>query len=124
MKHFLKKGDVIILIIALAVCGLLFLPSLFGGGDNLTARVYENGVVTHEIDLMNVSESYEIKINGAVLLIEKGSVSYKEAMCPDKTCVGFGKLDRAGETASCVPNKTVVTVISSKKATGPDVITY
>lgn len=124
MKHFLKKGDVIIILASVILCAFMLLPRLFGGDGKLIARVYENGKVTHEINLGEVSESYEIEISGAVLLVENGAVSYKNADCPDKTCMHFGKLTKAGDTASCVPNKTVVTLTKAKTDSKIDVITY
>lgn len=124
MKHFLKKGDVIIIVCAAALCAALFLPRVLNKDGDLTAKIYQNGELTNEIDLSSVTDSYEIEINGGVLLIENGAVSYKEADCPDKTCVGFGSLTKAGDTASCVPNRTVVTVTKKKNDSKIDIITY
>ena len=124
MKHFFKKGDIIIIVCALVLCALLFLPRALHKDGDLIAKIYENGELTKEINLSSVTQSYEIKINGAVLLIENGSVSYKEADCPDKTCVGFGSLTKAGDTASCVPNRTVVTVTKKKSNSKIYIITY
>lgn len=123
MKRFFKKGDIIVLICAAVLCLLLLLPRFFGGSSKTVAKVYENGEVTHEIELSKVSESYEIEINGGVLLVEHNAVSYIKASCPDKTCVEFGVLSRPGDTAACVPNKTVVTV-SKAKSEKIDIITY
>lgn len=123
MKKFFKKGDAIIILVAAFICALLFLPRVFSKSRKPVAIVYENGVVTHEIALSDVKKSYELEINGAVLFVENGAVSYKEADCPDKTCVKSGRLSEIGDTAACVPNKTVVTVIGEKN-NSPDVITY
>lgn len=124
MKKFIKKGDLIIIVCAAVICALLFLPKLFHGDGSPVAKVYENGGIIHEIDLSAVTESYELKIKGAVLLIENGAVSYIEADCPDKICVKTGHLSKAGDTAACVPNKTVVTVTNKKSDKKIDVITY
>lgn len=124
MKKFFRKGDFIIILAALLVCVLLFLPRLFQKDGDLVAKVYEDGKITHEINLSTLTEKREIEINGAVLLFENGAVSYKEAGCPDKTCVRFGRLTKAGDTASCVPNRTVVTVTAVKKSAEIDIITY
>lgn len=124
MKRFFKKGDLIIIAAVLIICMLLYLPGLFEKSENLTAVVYENGEITHRINLHEVTESYEIEINGGVLLVEKASISYAYADCPDKTCVRTGKLGKAGDTAACVPNKTVVAVIKEKNNSKIDTITY
>lgn len=124
MKSFIKKGDIVILVCALAVCALLFLPRLIRSDGDLVARVYENGEIIHEINLSQITESQEIEINGAVILVENNAVSYIKADCPDKTCVRAGRLTKPGDTAACVPNKTVVTVTGEKKDKNIDVITY
>ncbi len=125
MKRFFKKGDFVILACALLLCAVMFLPRLFSKSGNLVARVYESGELTYEISLDNVNESREIKINGAVLLVENGSVKYLTADCPDKICVKSGKLSLAGDTAACIPGKTVVTVVRAKESNENfDVMTY
>lgn len=124
MKDFFKKGDLIIIIAVVLLCMLLYLPRLLGKGENLTATVYEDGEITHSVNLNEITESYEIKINGGILLIENGSVSYSYAACPDKTCMKAGKLKNAGDMAACVPNRTVVTVTKEKNNSKIDTITY
>lgn len=124
MKKFIKKGDIIIIVCVLVICALMFLPRLFNKSGTLVATVYENGEITHEIELDKITESYELKINGGVLLLENGAVSYIEADCPDKICVKTGTLRKGGDTASCVPNKTVVKVSNKKAEKDIDVITY
>lgn len=124
MKRFLKKGDLIIIAAVLIICMLLYLPALFGKGESLTAIVYESGEATHTVKLHDIEESYEIKITGGVLLVEKDAISYTYADCPDKICVRTGKLTKPGDTAACVPNKTVVTVIREKKNSKIDTVTY
>ncbi len=118
-----KRGDAVIILSLLSVSLCLILLR-YAPSEQKTAKVYENGKLTHVIDLNSVNKKQEIKINGAILTVENGTVCYSSSNCPDKLCQKFGKLSLNGDTASCVPNKTVVTVTSDKDDKSPDIVTY
>jgi len=122
LKRFLKKGDVIIILSAIIIILILLIPRMTSKSDNLIAEIYENGKLTHSVKLNDIDKPYEISINGGKVRLEKNAISYIEANCKDKTCISFGKLTKAGDTASCVPNKTVIVLKGNKKSI--DVITY
>ena len=122
MKRFFKKGDAIVVFVFLLVSALIMLPKFFSKDKNVTAKIYENGELMQEIDLTKVEEPYRINISGAVLLIENGRICYETASCPDKLCVKSDWLSKNGDVASCLPNKTVVSVSSSGE--NIDVISY
>ena len=115
------KADVFIIIFLLILCAVLFIPKLFSEGT-LTAVIYQHGEAVETVDLSQVEEGYEIKLDGSVILVEHNSISFKSADCPDKLCVKCGKLIHSGDTAVCVPTKTVITVTGSDS--GVDAISY
>ncbi len=119
----LKRGDALIILLTLSLSLFLILLR-YSPSEQKTAKVYQDGKLTHIIDLNNSKGKQEIKINGSVLIVENGVVYYSESDCPDKLCEKFGKLSSNGDTASCVPNKTVVTVTSDKSEDEPDIMTY
>lgn len=121
MKGFIRKGDVIIIVLT-AVIGCLLLFENFSHNGNKYAQVYENGELKYTVDLSENKE-YEIAVTGGRLFVKNGEICYIESDCPDGTCESFGWLSRVGDTASCVPNKTVVTVVGEDEDT-PDAITY
>jgi hypothetical protein len=45
------------------------------------------------------------------LVIENGCAYMKDASCPDKTCVGVGRVKYAGQSIICLPNRVAVTVM-------------
>lgn len=122
MKHFFKKGDFIVVLVFLLVSALIMLPRLFRADKNVTAKIYENGSLMQEIDLTKVEEPYRVNINGGVLLVENGRICYETASCPDQLCVKFKWLSKNGDVASCLPNRTVVSVSSLEE--NIDVISY
>ena len=122
MKSFFKKGDFIVVFVLLLVSALIFLPKFFSGDKNISAKIYENGELIQEIDLAKVEEPYRVCINGGVLLVENGRICYETASCSDKLCVKFKWLSKNGDVASCLPNRTVVSVSSSVESI--DAISY
>ena len=122
MKSFFKKGDFIVVFVLLLVSALIILPKFFSGDKNISAKIYENGELMQEIDLAKVEKPYRVCINGGVLLVENGRICYETASCPDKLCVKFKWLSKNGDIASCLPNRTVVSVSSSGESV--DAISY
>ena len=55
-------------------------------------------------------------------LSRDGAIAFVDATCPDKICEKAGALSRVGETAACLPRKTVVTVISAPEEREADAI--
>ena len=45
------------------------------------------------------------------LQLQNGKIRFLSSDCPNQTCVNTGFIDRIGETAVCLPNKTAVTVL-------------
>ncbi len=127
MNKLFKKADIILILILCLFSAALFLPGMFGNG-NLEAVIYENGSITHRIDLSKVDESYTIELAGppaSTVKVEHNAISYVSAGCPDKLCVKTGKLAHCGDTAACLPAKTVVVLESgSDNEKSPDIITY
>lgn len=57
-----------------------------------------------EIRLESPSGGYNI------LVIKDGKADVTEASCPDHVCVDQRAVSRTGETITCLPNKTAITV--------------
>ncbi len=112
----IKKGDVILIASLALLCILLFLIPVFSQGKAAVADVWQNGEKIKEIDLSTVEESYEMSVGGCILLVQRGSIRFLDADCPDKLCVRSGTLSKNGDTAACVPNKVVVIIENKEKS--------
>lgn len=121
MSGALKRGDAVIILSVLTACLCLVLLR-YAPSECKKVNIYESGELTHVAELSTDSGYSEIKINGGTIIIENGTVRYANADCPDKLCEKFGRLSFPGDTASCVPNKTVVTIVSGESE--PDIITH
>ena len=67
---------------------------------------------------------YPLKKNGTfslndgsnILVVENGEAWVSEANCPDKVCMGMGKISRNGEFIACLPNRLIVVVEGGEQA--------
>ena len=122
MNKLLKKTDVIIIAAILLAAGLLIIIRSSVKGPRI-AEITVNGTVIERIDLDKVTDRTEIRPGTdpeTVIVAEDGGIRFESAGCPDKICVSAGKLYRPGDTAVCLPARTVITV----RGGNFDAITY
>lgn len=110
MDGKMKKGDIIILCIAVLVSGiaLCFLKHEKQGDS---VRVTKNGVTSE----YSIYEDRTIECRGEnngfnVIRIENGAVFMVKANCPDQICVKKGTVCKNGEMIICLPNDIFVEV--------------
>lgn len=123
-EKWFSKADFFLILAVLAGAVLLLLPQWLANENTVIAEVTVDGVTVQEIPLKPSDEKQQYTLeNGVVLETENGTIRFFESDCPDAVCVHTGALSRAGESAACVPNKTVV-VLKSEKNAAVDGITY
>lgn len=120
---FFKKTDLLIIGIFLLIALVVFLPTLSGKDKTLTAVITADGETVTEIELTDNTKE-EIKINDTVIKIEGKSVAFFDSNCPDKTCIRTGKLDSAGDSSACVPNRVSVYIKGEKAQGDIDIMAY
>ena len=111
-EKLIKKGDILIILFFLLVAVFLFVLPLLNKTSSLTADIYEDGKIVKSIDLSDPEEEGEIEINGCRIRVSGGKVRFLESDCRDKICVDTGELNRAGDSAICLPNRVAVIVRS------------
>ena len=110
-----KKGDIAVILVIL-VAAALFWFFRTQQTDRLEAVITVNGETVETIDLSAVKEKRIIELDTdpkVVIAAENGTIYFESAECDDKLCINCGKLSRKGDTAVCLPAKTVVTVSGS-----------
>ena len=72
-----------------------------------------------EIGRYPLGESGVFPLNGGsnILVIEDGMAWVSEANCPDKICMGMGKIHRNGEFIACLPNRLIVVIEGGEAST-------
>lgn len=122
-KKLFRKGDIVVIGTALIIAAAIFLFRFVGDEKKLVAEIRVDGEVIETIDLSSLGESIVITPDtdpAVTIKAENGAVFFESAGCPDKLCVASGKLTRKGDTAVCLPAKTVVTVLGADV----DAVTY
>lgn len=110
-----KKGDIAVILVIL-VAAALFWFFRTQQTDRLEAVITVNGETVETIDLSAVKEKRIIELDTdpkVVIAAENGAIYFESAECDDKLCINCGKLSRKGDTAVCLPAKTIVTVSGS-----------
>lgn len=93
----------------------------------LTADIYQNGVLIQSIDLNAVTESYRFTVTGDndcrnEIEVRPGSIGMVSADCPDKLCVHQGFIHSSMLPITCLPNRLVIQIRAEEITT--DIITY
>jgi len=106
MKQRIVSLPAIITCVALAVISAAvwgFMQS--SARDAEGVNIYKDGKLVSTID---IDENTEYKIDKLTIKVENKYAFISESNCRCKTCIGFGKLSKAGQTAVCLPNKITV----------------
>ena len=116
----LKKQDILLLATLLAGVLLLgaFLMLTRKSGAEVVVKVAGKQVTSIPLDK-------DIHgVNGGIteLVIADGQVWMEEASCPDKLCVHQGKIQYAGQSIICLPNKVSVTIEDEQDKNGVDAV--
>lgn len=117
-RPLIKKAD--FALIAALVVGVILaaaLPLTAKGGASV--KITQDGQTVAELPL---AQDSEMTVGTVKIVIEGGAAYIAESDCADKICVRTGRLKKVGDTAVCLPNKLVVTVVGDQSA--PDGVTY
>lgn len=105
----MKKNDIILIgaVLLIAIVAALVVSLSGEAGAYVVVRV--DG---EEVGKYSLSEDGEYSLNGGtnILIIEDGAAYLIEANCPDHLCIKQGKINKNGQTITCLPNKLTVTV--------------
>ena len=83
-----------------------------------------DGETVLELPLSDVTEPQEITLkNGIRLKAEQHTICFLQSDCPDGLCVKVGALEKPGDVAACLPNKTVVSIRGGDNG-AVDILTY
>lgn len=117
----IKKGDILLIAAIAVIAGIFFLWQSLNN-ESLTAVITVDGEVIQTVNLSAKEEKIIIPDTQPKVKIvaENGKIRFDYAECEDKLCVSCGNLEKKGDTAVCLPSKTVITVAGSDV----DAVTY
>lgn len=87
--------------------------------DGSYAYIYQNNELIKVVDLTNVKEDYEFRVEtsdggyNVVRVTTDGSIGIVEASCPDHVCMNTGFIRNGLIPITCLPNELVIEVKNS-----------
>lgn len=111
-RNTIKRSDIFVIFLTLLLIFSTFLVFRPNTENGRIAVITVDGTVQREIDLALQKDCiFTLETNPVVTLqIKDGKIRFTDSKCPDSTCEKAGFLSKVGDTAACVPAKTVVTV--------------
>ncbi|MDO5560329.1 MAG: NusG domain II-containing protein [Oscillospiraceae bacterium] len=111
----LNKKLIMATAVLTAVCAVLCIFIINTHSTDTTARIYQDGKVIYTIDLDNVTQAYQIRVEGRhgaynIIDVQPGKIGVCEASCPDKICVKTGYISDGIMPVTCLPNKLVIVI--------------
>ena len=129
MKAFIRKADIVLLIVllALGLAASAVLALQGGSSDSGTKVVIKSGGSVYatyplsENKTLVVPAPQKAGTNTTtdknakrdlynVVTIDNGSVSVSEASCKNQVCVRHGSISHPGESIVCLPNRLIVSI--------------
>ncbi|MBQ2842034.1 MAG: NusG domain II-containing protein [Clostridia bacterium] len=110
-----RKTDIAVIAVIIAAA-MIFAFSSFSKNENLQAVITVDGKIIETLDLSSVKEKIIITPDTepkVIIAAENGEIRFESSECEDRLCVNCGSLKNGGDTAVCLPAKTVITVTGS-----------
>ncbi len=122
MGKFIKKAD-IILIVILAALGVILAAASFSGSSGKRAVVRVNGEIYGVYDLAEDRE-VEIHADGHFnkFIIRGGQAQMTEADCMNHDCIKTGPAGMTNQSIVCLPNRVSITIEGEEGENDVDII--
>ena len=103
---------ILVAVLLVAALALFLVMRTLQARDTGTGAQAVVTVEGREIGRYPLKKSGTFPLNGGtnILVVENGEAWVSEANCPDKVCMGMGKISRNGEFIACLPNRLLVVV--------------
>ena len=115
----IKKADIILLIVILAVGIPMSVLSFTAGTGGDKVKISADGQV-YGIYPLDEDGEIEVTEDGHTnhITIKDGQVSMSYSTCRNQVCVNTGAISHTKDAIVCLPNRVVVEIISSGKGKG------
>ena len=118
-KKYIRDLIIAAVLLLLALAGFFVFRAVQNPGAEAVVSV--NGTEVGRFPL-KTDGTFPLNNGSNILVIKNGEAWVSEANCPDKICMGMGKISRNGEFSACLPNRVLI-VIEGGEETGVDGLT-
>ena len=117
----IKKADIVLLIVILAVGIPMSVLSLTAGTGGAKVKISTDGQV-YGVYPLNEDCEIDVTEDGHTnhITIKDGQVSMSYSTCLNQVCVNTGAISRTKDAIVCLPNRVVVEIVSSEGGKGGD----
>lgn len=113
----MKKGDFVILALALVLAALPLLLLLPADDAPAVVLVRQDGQLLRTLPLdADCTVEFATERGTNVVEVSGGSVRITRADCPDGVCVRMGPIRRTGETLVCLPHRLTVEIAGAAES--------
>ena len=112
MRSLIKIADVFIIAFVITIAIVLIVFNTRKSSEDYIAVITVDGHVTERINLKTAEDRVIVLDTSPVVTLEikNSKIAFVDSLCPDSTCEKCGYLQKPGDTAACVPAKTIVTI--------------
>lgn len=107
----MRRADIIVIAGIIAVAAGCYIFGFRTGKATDTAVITVEG---KEFQTVSLEQNQEIVIKSEerqnIIRVEDGEIYMEQASCPDKVCIGQGRISKNRQTIVCLPNKVVIEV--------------
>ncbi|MBO4320090.1 MAG: NusG domain II-containing protein [Treponema sp.] len=109
-KAGIRPGDILVILLCLALIVLSFVFIKAHGGDKKSLVVIAMG--KEYSYSMDQDGTYEVqgRLGVSVIEVKDGRVRFLESPCPTKSCVQHTAISAVGEWSACLPNEILVRI--------------
>ena len=111
----MKKGDLVILALALVLAALPLLLLLPADAAPAQVLVRQDGQLLRALPL-DCTVEFATVHGTNVVEVSGGTVRITFADCPDGTCMRMGPIRRTGETLVCLPHRLTVEITGAAES--------
>ncbi len=113
MKQRIITLPALLACIALAVISAAVWAFMQNSSENAGGvNIYKDGKL---VSTLAIDKDTEYQIDDLKVKVENGAAYISESDCKCKTCIGFGRLSKAGQTAVCLPNKITIELFGASE---------
>lgn len=114
----LKQTDIFAVVCLLAAAALLYFYLV--SNDGSIAQIEHDGKQIAEVNFTALSENQvkSFHVNGVTIKVDREGAYFAESECKGQDCVKSGKINKAGQTAVCLPQRVSIRITGKARYDG------
>ena len=123
----MRKNDYLLIsfLLIVALVGY-FIHSMGNSSNNKILLIQQDNKIIQRINLYSLKVATKLilpTVHGELILhYDKEGAWVESSPCPDKICIHQGKINKPGQTIACLPEKILLSLVSTEKEAEHDAI--